>query len=195
MAHDQAAGHDVVHTDRTRRRFALGEATALLARTPSILNAWLRGLLEGWLVAHEGGATWSPTDVVGHLIHGKRTDWVPRAHRILEHGASLAFEPYDRFAQLRDFAGMSLPDLLDEFARARDANLRDIASLKLVDSAVDRRGLHPAFGAVTLRQLLATWVAHDLDHVTQIARVMARLYTDEVGPWRACLRVISGNPG
>ena len=195
MAHDHAAGRADAQTDRTRRRLALPEAAALLARTPGILNAWLRGLPEGWLAAHEGGETWSPTDVVGHLIHGERTDWIPRVHRILEHGDSLAFEPYDRFAQFREFAGMSLPDLLDEFARAREANLRDFASLMLDDAALDRPGLHPSLGAVTLRQLLAAWVAHDLDHVTQIARVMARQYTDEVGPWRAYLRVISGNPG
>jgi hypothetical protein len=195
MAHDYAAGRADAQTDRTRRRLALPEATALLARTPGILNAWLRGLPEGWLVAHEGGETWSPTDVVGHLIHGERTDWIPRVHRILEHGDSLAFDPYDRFAQFREFVGMSLPDLLDEFARAREANLRDLASLMLSDSALDRPGLHPSLGAVTLRQLIAAWVAHDLDHVTQIARVMARQYADEVGPWRAYLRVISGNPG
>ncbi|HME73462.1 MAG TPA: DinB family protein [Myxococcota bacterium] len=195
MAHDHAAGRADAQTDRTRRRLALPEATALLARTPGILNAWLRGLPEGWLVAHEGGETWSPTDVVGHLIHGERTDWIPRVHRILEHGDSLAFDPYDRFAQFREFVGMSLPDLLDEFARAREANLRDFASLMLDDAALDRPGLHPSLGAVTLRQLLAAWVAHDLDHVTQIARVMAMQYADEVGPWRAYLRVISGNPG
>ena len=185
----------MVQPDRSRRRLALPEATALLARPPSILNAWLRGLPEGRLVAHEGGETWSPTDVVGHLIHGERTDWVPRVHRILEHGDLLAFEPYDRFAQFREFVGMSIPDLLDEFACARDANLRDLASLMLDDAAFDRPGLHPSLGAVTLRQLFAAWVAHDLDHVTQIARVMARQYADEVGPWRAYLRVISGNPG
>ncbi|MGO9310711.1 MAG: DinB family protein [Spirochaetia bacterium] len=191
MEHDRMGGQ----ADRTRRRLALPEAAALLARTPGVLNAWLRGLPAGWLAAHEGGQTWSPTDVVGHLIHGERTDWIPRVHHILEHGESLAFEPYDRLAQFHDFVGVPLPELLDEFARARDANLRDLASLALEDAALDRRGLHPSLGAVTLRQLLAAWVAHDLDHVTQIARVMARQYADEVGPWRAYLRVISGNPG
>jgi hypothetical protein len=173
----------------------MGEATALLSRTPAILDAWLRGLPEGWLTAHEGDETWSPIDVVGHLIHGERTDWVPRAHRILEHGTTLAFEPFDRLAQFRELAGMPLSDLLDEFSRARKANLRDLGSLTIDEAALDRPGLHPALGKVTMRQLLATWVAHDLDHVTQIARVMARQYTEEVGPWRAYLRVISGSQG
>jgi hypothetical protein len=183
------------HTDRTRRRFTLPEATALLARTPAILTAWLRGLPEGWLAANEGSETWSPTDVVGHLVHGEHADWMPRAHRIIDHGVTLAFEPFDRRAQFRDFAGISVPELLDEFARARDANLRDLASLALDEAALDKPGLHPALGTVTMRQLLATWVAHDLDHVMQIARVMARQYTDEVGPWHAYLRVISGHQG
>ncbi len=193
-AKEQKAGQDPGRSDRTRRRFALSEATTLLARTPEVLNAWLRGLPEGWLLAHEGGETWSPIDVLGHLIHGERTDWIPRVHRILEHGDSLAFEPFDRFAQFRDFIGRSVDELLDEFARARDANLRDLASLP-IDAALDRPGLHPSLGVVRLRQLLAAWVAHDLDHVTQIARVMARQYADEVGPWQAYLRVISGRQG
>jgi hypothetical protein len=181
--------------DRTRRPLAIPEASAILARTPGMLDAWLRGLPEGWLVAHEGGDTWSPIDIVGHLIHGERTDWMPRVRRILEQGDSIAFEPFDRFAQVREAAGRSLPDLLDEFARLREANLRELAGLKIDQTALGRPGLHPSLGAVTLRQLLATWVAHDLDHVTQIARVMARQYADEVGPWRAYLRVISGAPG
>lgn len=181
--------------DRTRRQFTISEATALLARTPATLNAWLRDLPEGWLAGNEGGETWSPTDVLGHLIHGERTDWIPRAKRILEHSDTLAFEKFDRFAQFRDFAGVSVPALLDEFARAREASLRELAALQLDDAALDRPGLHPGLGPVTMRQLLATWLAHDLDHVVQIARVMARQYTDEVGPWRAYLRIISGSQG
>jgi DinB superfamily len=195
MKHGHAPESEGAGAERTRRRFALSEATALLARTPGVLNAWLRGLPEGWCVAHEGGQTWSATDIVGHLVFGERTDWVPRVHRILEHGDSLAFEPFDRLAQFRLFAGTPLADLLDEFARARDANLRDLSSLGLDEAALDRPGLHPALGRVTMRQLLASWVAHDLDHVAQISRVMARQYTDEVGPWRAYLRVISGQQG
>jgi DinB family protein len=173
----------------------LPEATAVLAATPATLNAWLRDLPEGWLAGNEGGESWSPTDVLGHLIHGERTDWIPRVRRILEHGNSKAFDKFDRFAQFRDFEGVGVPALLDEFARAREANLRELEALTLDDAALDRPGLHPELGPVTMRQLLATWVAHDLDHVMQIARVMARQYTDEVGPWRAYLRVISGQPG
>jgi hypothetical protein len=181
--------------DRTRRRLTIPEAAALLARTPATLDAWLRDLPDGWLAAHEGGESWSAIDIVGHLIHGERTDWMPRVRRILEHGDTVAFDPYDRFAQTREFAGVGMSDLLDEFARAREANVRDLRALALDDAALDRPGRHPSLGPVTMRQLLATWVAHDLDHVMQIARVMARQYTDEVGPWHAYLRVISGSPG
>jgi uncharacterized damage-inducible protein DinB len=173
----------------------LPEATAMLARTPATLDAWLRDLPEGWLTGNEGGESWSPIDVLGHLIHGERTDWIPRVRRILEHGSAKAFDKFDRFAQFRDFEGVGVPALLDEFARAREANLRELQALTLDDAALDRPGLHPELGPVTMRQLLATWVAHDLDHVAQIARVMARQYTDEVGPWRAYLRVISGQQG
>ncbi len=173
----------------------LPEATALLSRTPATLDAWLRGLPEGFLVAHEGGETWSPTDILGHLIHGEKTDWVPRAKRILDFGDTKAFDKFDRFAQFEDFEGWPVPRLLDEFARARQASLRELASFSIDESMLDKPGLHPELGPVTLRQLLATWVAHDLDHVVQIARVMARQYTDEVGPWRAYLRVISGAQG
>jgi hypothetical protein len=181
--------------DRSRRHFEISEATALLSRTPGTLDAWLRGLPESWLLANEGSGTWSPIDVVGHLLHGERTDWMSRVRRILTHGDAVAFEPVDRNAQFRESAGRSLQDLLDEFASLRQANLRELAVLGVDDIALGRPGLHPALGAVTLRQLLATWVAHDLDHVTQIARVMARQYAEEVGPWRAYLRVISGRQG
>jgi hypothetical protein len=181
-------------TDRTRRRFVVEEATAVLARTPGALNALLRGLPDGWIVAHEGGETWSPYDVMGHLIHGERTDWIPRVRRLLEHGESLAFEKFDRFAQFDESKGKTLASLLDEFAEVRGQSLRDLAALNLTAADIDRRGRHPAFGAVTLRQLLATWMAHDLDHVSQIARVIARQYSDEVGPWRAYLRIINGEP-
>jgi hypothetical protein len=182
-------------TERTRRSFVLEEATAILARTPATLDALLRGLPDGWIAANEGGETWSPFDVIGHLIHGERTDWMPRARIILEHGDARAFVKFDRFAQFAASEGRTLASLLDELAALREANLRELAALRLTDADLDRLGRHPELGRVTLRQLLATWVAHDLDHVVQISRVLARQYSDEVGPWRAYLRIISGTQG
>ncbi len=176
-------------THRARRPFVMDDAVAILARTPATLDALLRGLPDDWIAAHEGGDTWSPYDVVGHLIHGERADWIPRARIILEHGEARAFEPFDRLAQFEESRGRSLEELLDMFAAERERSLRDLAGLQLTDADLDRRGCHPAFGTVTLRQLLATWVAHDLDHVMQIARVLGSQYADEVGPWRAYLRV------
>ena len=181
--------------DRTRRPLVVDEAVAILARTPGTLDALLCNLPDAWIVANEGGETWSPFDVVGHLIHGERADWVPRARIILEHGEARAFDPFDRFAQFAESEGRTLASLLDEFATLRQQSLRDLAALRVTDADLDRRGRHPAFGAVTLGQLLATWVAHDLDHVVQISRVLARQYSDEVGPWRAYLRIISGTQG
>jgi hypothetical protein len=181
--------------DRPPRAFAIEEATAVLARTPSTLDALLRDLPERWIVAREGVGTWSPFDVVGHLIHGEQTDWMPRARIILQYGDARPFERFDRFAQSAASAGLTLPDLLDQFAALRNASLRELTSLHLSAADLDRRGCHPELGTVTLRQLLATWVAHDLDHVVQIARVMARQYSDEIGPWRAYLRIISGTQG
>jgi len=171
------------------------EAAAILARTPATLDALLRGLSDGWIAANEGGETWSPFDVIGHLIHGERTDWVQRARIILEHGETRPFDKFDRFAQFALSEGRSLASLLDEFATLRQENLRALERMRLTDADLDRRGRHPELGVVTLRQLLATWVAHDLDHVVQISRVLARQYSDEVGPWRAYLRIISGSQG
>lgn len=182
-------------TDRTRRSFVMDEAVAILARTPATLDALLRGLPDVWIAAHEGGETWSPFDVIGHLMHGERTDWVPRVKIILKHGEARAFDRFDRVAQFAESEGRTLAGLLDEFAALRQDNLRELAALRLTDADLDRRGRHPELGVVTLRQLLATWVAHDLDHVMQISRVLARQYSDEVGPWRAYLRIISGTQG
>ena len=182
-------------TDRTRRPFAMDEAIAVLSRTPATLDALLRGLPDGWITANEGGETWSPFDVLGHLIHGEHTDWVPRAKIILEHGEARPFDKFNRFAQFAESEGRTLASLLDDFAALRQANLRELASLRITDADLDRRGRHPELGVVTLRQLLATWVAHDLDHVVQISRVLARQYSDEVGPWRVFLRIISGAQG
>ena len=181
--------------DRMRRPFVIEEAIAILARTPSTLDALLRGLPVSWTLAHEGGETWSPFDVMGHLIHGEQVDWIPRAKIILTHGDARTFDRFDRLAQFTASAGRALPDLLDDFARLREANLRELGALSLTNADLDRLGRHPELGVVTLRQLLATWVTHDLDHIMQISRVLARQYSGEVGPWAAYLRIISGTQG
>ena len=184
-----------IEIHHTRRRFVMAEAVAILVRTPATLDALLRDLPEGWITAHEGGDTWSPFDVVGHLIHGERTDWIPRARIILEHGEARDFATFDRFAQFADSKGKTLAELLDDFAALRLDNLHALTAMRLTDADLDRRGRHPQLGVVTLRQLLATWVAHDLDHLVQVSRAVARQYSDEVGPWRAYLRIISGTQG
>jgi hypothetical protein len=170
--------------------FVLDEAAALLSRTPRVLDAWLRGLPEPWVRATEGGATWSPFEVVGHLIHGEHADWIPRARIILEHGEAKAFVPFDRFAQAKLMKDRTLDSLLDEFATSRDANLETLARFHLTPADLARTGRHPELGTVTLAELLATWVAHDLDHLVQVARVMAKRYRDDVGPWTAYLSVL-----
>ena len=172
------------------KTFDLAEAIAVLDRTPGALSAMLRGLPDGWTTATEGGETWSPYDVVGHLVHGERTDWIPRTRIILGEAADKRFTPYDRFAQFTESKGKTLGELLETFATLRAENLRALRGLGITESALSRTGIHPEFGAVTLRQLLATWVSHDLGHVVQVARTMARQYRDEAGPWRAYLSVI-----
>jgi hypothetical protein len=184
-----------IQIDRTRRPFVMEEATAILARTPRTLDALLRGLPDGWMAAHEGGESWSPFDVLGHLIHGEQTDWVPRARIILEQGESRPFDKFDRFAQFALSKERTLESLLDEFATMRQQSLRDLDALQITDADLEKRGRHPELGIVTLRQLLSTWTVHDLDHVMQIARVIGKQYSDEVGPWRAYLRLISGTQG
>ena len=183
------------NSDRTRRPFVLGEAIGILARTPVMLDAMLRGLPEEWIVAHEGGETWSAFDVLGHLIHGEQTDWMPRTRIILEHGDARPFDRFDRLAQFKVSDSRTLDGLLDEFATLRRRNLEELSARALTPADLDRPGRHPDLGPVTLRQLLATWTAHDLDHVMQISRVLARQYSDAVGPWRAYLRIISGAQG
>ncbi|HWJ21282.1 MAG TPA: DinB family protein [Gemmatimonadaceae bacterium] len=170
--------------------FDLTAGIAVLERTPQTLRALLAGLPPAWTDATEGPETWSPYVIVGHLIHGERTDWIPRARIILDQGPERRFTPYDRFAQFRESEGKSLADLLDELARLRAENLATLAGWRLTDAQLALRGEHPEFGPVTLRQLLATWVAHDLGHVAQTARVMAKQYRDAVGPWRAYLPVM-----
>lgn len=163
---------------------------SLLARTPEALNALLRDLPDLWTSANEGEKTWSPFDIVGHLIHGERTDWIPRARMILEIGEARGFEPFDRFAQFRESQGKSLNELLDEFVDLRATNLDKLRAFNLQPNDFERRGRHPALGAVTLSELLATWVVHDLTHLHQISRVMAHQYRPAVGPWRDFLGVL-----
>lgn len=162
----------------------------VLERTPRVLRALLGDLSPFWIDGNEGPDTWSPTVVVGHLIHGERTDWIPRARLILAQGANRTFAPFDRFAQFTESAGKSMAQLLDEFETARAQSLAELRSWHLTDAQMHLTGEHPVFGTVTLGQLLSTWVAHDLSHLTQISRVMAKQNRDDVGPWRAYLSVM-----
>jgi hypothetical protein len=170
--------------------FSLAEATAVLTRTPATLNTLLRGLPNIWVHRNEGKDTWSAFDIVGHLIFGERTDWMPRARIILENGEARPFDPFDRFAQTRESQGKSLEQLLDEFARLRKESLTELQTLNLQPQDLTRLGRHPALGTVTLSQLLATWTVHDLTHLHQLSRVIARQYRDEVGPWSVYLGVL-----
>ena len=169
----------------------LSEATTVLSRTPQVLETLLTGLPPAWLHRDDGPGTWSAYDIAGHLAHGESADWLPRTRMILEHGATRQFEPFDREAMLAatDKGGAEEPIevRLARFRAAREAGLRELAGLGLTADDLDRRGLHPAFGEVTLGQLLATWVAHDLTHLAQIGEVLARHYREAVGPWRAYL--------
>lgn len=168
----------------------LPSAIAVLERTPDVLDALLRNLPHEWVAADEGPDTWNAFDIVGHLVHGERTDWIPRAETILRHGERQPFKPFDRFAQFRDSDGKTLTDLLDEFRHLRAGNVRTIQSWQLSDADLSRTGVHPEFGQVTLSQLIATWVTHDLSHLGQIARIMAKRYGSDVGPWKAYLRIL-----
>lgn len=171
-------------------KFELNQAVEVLERTPAALRAMLTGLGDGWIHGNYGADTFSPFDVVGHLISGERTDWMVRARCILEHGAARPFAAYDRYAQFEGSRGKSIGQLLDEFERLRRENLAALRELRLTKSDLARRGMHPALGAVTLGQLLATWATHDLNHVAQIARAMAAQYVEAVGPWREYLGIL-----
>jgi|SRR5579863_5648927 len=179
----------------TSTEFNLAEAVAVLSRTPTTLDALLRGLPNVWVRSNEGRSTagkdtWSAFDIVGHLIVGERTDWMPRVRVILENGEARAFDPFDRFLQAKESQGKSLEQLLDEFARVRSESLAALQALNLQPEDLMRRGKHPALGMVTLSELLATWVVHDLTHLHQLSRVMAHQYRDAVGPWSAYLGVL-----
>lgn len=170
--------------------FNLDEATAVLSRTPSVLKAMLNGLPESWLNGNEGSETWNPYDVIGHLVHCERADWIMRARVILEHGEARPFDPLDRFAQFEESKGKTSGELLDEFAALRERNLTTLREMKIGAAELEKTGQHPALGRVKLKELLSTWVAHDLDHIGQIARTMAKQYAIEVGPWQAYVSII-----
>ena len=170
--------------------FTFETAIPLLRRTPAVLRALLLDLPSPWIEATEGPDTWNPFDVVGHLIHGERTDWMPRVDHLLAHGESVPFVPFDRTAMFEASRGRTLAELLDTFAALREASLSRLALLRLTSADLARRGRHPALGTVTLGQLLSSWVVHDLDHIVQVSRVMARQYTEAVGPWVEYMRVL-----
>lgn len=171
-------------------QFILNEAVEVLTRTPAVLTAMLHDLSEPWVQNNYGPETFSPFDVVGHLIHGEKTDWIVRTKMILSENADETFPPFDRYAMYETSKGRTINELLDEFAQLRRENLATLNALKIDKTKLNLRGKHPEFGPVTLSQLLATWVAHDLNHIHQIAKSMAYQYRDAVGPWRAYLSIL-----
>jgi hypothetical protein len=170
--------------------YDLARTTALLSHTPAALNGLLRDLPDSWTLQNEGGGSWRVFDVVGHLVQIERSDWMPRIRTVLEHGDTKTFEKVDRSAHEKETAGKSMAQLLDEFARLRAQNLDELAALKLQPSDFEKKGQHPALGAVTLSNLISTWATHDLTHLHQIARTLAYQYRDAVGPWGAYLGVL-----
>lgn len=170
--------------------FNLAESIALLERTPAVLNALLRGLPDTWVRGNEGINTWNAFDIVGHLVFAERTDWMPRARILLENGEARPFDPFDRFAQMKETQGKSLDQLLESFSTLRSESLSALQSLNLKQEDLVRRGKHPALGSVTLSELLASWTVHDLTHLHQLSRTMAYQYREAVGPWSAYLGVL-----
>lgn len=173
------------------KSFDINEAIDVLETTPRVLTVLFGNLPESWIDAHEGPNTWSPFDILGHLIHGEKTDWIPRTRIILEDGTSNPFPPFDRTAQFEESKGKSLSELLDEFRELREQNIEFLRRQELTDVDFAKTGIHPDLGEVTLKQLLSTWVVHDLSHLRQIARVLAKQYKTEIGPWEKYLPVVS----
>jgi len=171
-------------------KYDIPRAVEILGRTPAVLNALLNGLSDDWIMNNEGPETFSPYDVVGHLLHGEKADWTERTKRILESGNKKAFDTFDRFAMYKESKGKTMQQLLKEFEAIRKKNIEWLRSLQLTATDLDRKGLHPKLGEVTLANLLATWVAHDLTHISQITRVMAKQYKEAVGPWREFFRIM-----
>ena len=171
-------------------KYNLKQALEILEKTPTVLNVLLNGLSDDWIMNNEGPETFSPYDVIGHLIHGEKTDWATRTKMILEYGNTKTFVPWDRFAQCEESKGRSLSQLLEEFAIIRKKNMDWFKALQLTEADLDKKGMHPKLGEVTLRNLLSTWVIHDLTHITQITRVMAKQYKEEMGPWVQFFRIL-----
>jgi hypothetical protein len=171
-------------------KFQLKKAIEILEKTPAVLESFLSGLSGDWLKNNEGDNTWTPYDVVGHLIHGEKTDWTVRAGIILSEKEDKSFIPFDRFAQLKEDKEYTIDELLEEFRDLRTKNLDYLNSLNITEKDFDKKGIHPELGEANLQQLLASWVVHDLGHISQIARVMAKQYQSEVGPWTAYLGIL-----
>ena len=179
-----------VHFNTTNMDYSLEKSIEILERTPGVLKALLQGISDDWAFNNEGEGTWSAYDVIGHLIHGEKTDWIPRTEIILSTKSDKSFVLFDRFAQFEQSRGKSLQQLLDEFDAMRRKNMETLRSKNITPGMLQEKGIHPAFGEVTLSQLLSTWVVHDLDHIVQVSRVMAKQYTSAVGPWTAYLKVL-----
>jgi len=177
-------------TNNVNMNFELNRAMEILERTPKILRAYLKDLSSEWISENEGNDTWSPCDIVGHLIHGERTDWIIRAKIILSKRKENTFEPFDRFAQFTNNKGKSLNELLVEFEQLRSQNIEELKTLNISDKELTLQGVHPELGTVNLKQLLSTWVVHDLGHIIQISRVMAKQYKEEVGPWKEYIGIL-----
>lgn len=175
-------------------KFDLSKSMSVLERTPAVIRQLLEGQAEDWTHRNEGDQTWSAFDVVGHLVHGEKTDWMPRLHIILSDSENKTFEPYDRFAQFEMSMGKSLDTLLDEFERLRKDNLKTLCGKELTSSQLSKKGMHPELGEISLKEMLAAWVVHDLGHIAQIARVMAKQYKAEVGPWPKYLTILNHTP-
>lgn len=170
--------------------YDLHKSIQILERTPKVVRSLLQGLHEDWVHQNEGGDSWSPFDIVGHLVHGEKTDWIARTKIILQQGEQLTFETFDRFAQFEESKGKNIDDLLNEFEQLRKENLRTFIEFNITPDQYSLKGIHPQLGEVTLSNLLATWVTHDLGHIAQISRVLAKQYQDQVGPWQEYLPIL-----
>ena len=172
-------------------KYKLKESREILERTPYVLQAFLKNISSDWSKQNEGGESWSPYEILGHLIHGERTDWIPRCQIILDFGTSHPFTPCDRNAQKNESKGKSLSQLIDEFKKLRKENLAKLDAMELTEEDLEKKGMHPELGEVNLSELLASWTVHDLSHIAQIARVMAKQYRNEIGPWKEYLTIVS----